>query len=566
MVGEVFLWGYRYDERRDKLPALSKFKAGVTIRERKVELSRRPLVGVSLGMHVVGSTLPKCDPLDPATMHAGVLKRFAAATPTIDAATLIKFRLFVSNWLKANLIPLAPDTDVTVEEWLRQTNYPAHRKKELLEKWKAVDDIRHNPSGKNFTCKSFMKDESYPSYKHARGINSRSDEFKCAVGPIFKAIEKIVFDHPSFIKHVPIEQRPQYIYDMIAREGASYIATDYTSFEGLFVAELMESCEFQMYEHMTQFLPDHDAFMQLVDDVLGGENLCEYKSLTVKIKATRMSGEMCTSLGNGFSNLMFMLFMCEMKGCTNVSGVVEGDDGLFTMQGTPPTADDFLKLGLIIKLEVHTSLYTASFCGIVFDEDDKQNLTDPREVLATFGWGSKEYARSGFAVKLALLRCKALSFAHQYPGCPIIGNLAFAALRMTDKATLTAKYGRQLRVQYGKRFRKVLDHMNMWEREQLMSSMRDYKKLKYVAPGMGSRHLVEQLYGIPIDHQIKIEEYLDSLTEVGPLDCPYIDMHMLSDWKHYYENYAFVGQRSDPELETPSRNWPHMAAPPEWNR
>lgn len=39
-------------------------------------------------------------------------------------------------------------------------------------------------------------------------INSRSDAFKAFSGPFFKAIEKVVYEMPEFIKHTPVPDRP----------------------------------------------------------------------------------------------------------------------------------------------------------------------------------------------------------------------------------------------------------------------------------------------------------------------------------------------------------------------
>jgi len=557
--GELFIYGCRYDERRLELAKLPLSKADFWVKEKPDwQPGRRVAVSTCLGMSVKGACLPKVDPCDARTLHAGVLKRMAPETPKIKPTILYEFRRFVRAWLRENLTPLTPESDVSVETWLETTLYPAHRKSELLEKWKAVDDIRSDPK-RFFTCKSFVKDEFYTEYKHARAINSRSDEFKCAVGPIFRLIEKAVFAHPAFIKRVPVADRPQYIKDMLETVGAQYLATDYTSFEGLFVTELMSACEVELYTYMTSKLPSGRWFLQLVEDVLMGENLCQFKTLLVKILATRMSGEMCTSLGNGFSNLMFMLFTCERKGCKDVRGVVEGDDGLFTVRGTPPTIEDFAELGLVIKLDIHQSLSTASFCGIVFDEDDRVNLTDPRKVLATFGWSSREYVRAKPMVKKALLRAKALSLAYQYPGCPIVTALAAAGLRATQEVSKTIDFKRAMG--------NMMKVMTTWEREWLIEAAQGYAQgFKVVEVGNNSRHLVEHLYGIPYDHQIRIEEYLYSVRGIVQLDCPYIDMHMSPQWKHFYEEYAFRTSRLDPDLERPTRSWAHPPAAPEWCR
>ncbi len=379
-----------------------------------------------------------------------------------------------------------------------------------------------------------MKDETYPTYKHARGINSRSDEFKCAVGPIFRLIEKAVFKHEAFIKKIPVKDRPQYIIDMIQRQGAVYVATDYTAFESLFVAELMESCEFELYDYMTSKLPQHDWFMQLCHKVLAGENICEFKDFVISLEAVRMSGEMCTSLGNGFSNLMFMLFMCQECGCDDPMGVVEGDDGLFSMKGVPPTKEHFSKLGLNIKLEVHHSLETASFCGLIFDAEDKLNITDPREVLATFGWTTANYARARPSVHRTLLRCKAISLAYQYPGCPILNALAEKTLELTRSHDVRHM---------------VQQWKNTYERDQLLDALK--AKLILQPPPMRTRLLVEQMYDIPVDHQVKIELWIRGLTCIQPLNHPLILMHMSPVWVDYYDRYCL-----NEITRNPAAAWP----------
>lgn len=510
------------------------------------------MVAVSLGCHVDGAAQPHPDPQDPETMHAGIAKRFLCETPRIDPKVLASLREFVRKWLRSNLVPISPEEDLSVPTWLKQTNYPQFRREELLRVWEDTDeDVTRDPFRKHFKCKSFMKDETYPTWKHARGINSRSDAFKCAVGPIFKAIEHEVFKHPAFIKKVPIEQRPAYLKDLLYRGGATYFATDYTSFEGLFVAELMEAVEFELYDYMTSCHPCHDKFMFLCHNVLAGRNVCEYKYNTACVDATRMSGEMCTSLGNSFANLMIMLFICEEKGNSETKGAVEGDDGLFTTIGTPPTTGDFERLGLIIKLEVHQELSTASFCGIIFDENDLCNLTDPRKVLATFGWGSRKYAMAKASTLDSLLRCKALSFAHQYPGCPIVQSLARYGLRVTSSVISPNDA------------RRINNMSDSWLRERYSRALENPVCFKPI--GFGSRMLVERLFRIPIDHQLKIEAYLDSLSVRTPLRCPYIDWCMAREWRDYWAEYSVVPQdKRSRDLEYPSRTWPSTKEYDEW--
>ncbi len=547
--GRVYAYGYRY--REVPLPGLLKdgklnIKPGSVIGATMgdPDLEVRPIVQVSLGCHAQGIALPHPCPQDVDTMKAGTAKRFAIRTPPVDPELLMKFRRFVKRWIHHNLTPLSPDEDVSIETWLEHCPYPAYRKKELLELFYSVLD----PSDpRYYKCKSFMKDETYPTYKHARAINSRHDYFKCRVGPIFKAIEKVVYKHPSFIKHVPVKDRAKYIFDMLFVPGAKYIATDYTAFESLFVKELMEACEFELYDYMTSKLPCHAEFMDLCYGVLAGSNECQFKHFKTTVPATRMSGEMCTSLGNGFSNLMFMLFTLSENGCSDVEGVIEGDDGLFRFRGPVPTEAQFARLGLMIKMEVHDRLETASFCGLVFDLEDKRVVTNPLEVAAAFGWTSRRYARSGNSTLKVLLRAKSLSLAYQYPGCPIIQSLAHYGLRMTR----------------GIQVKRVLEGhgLNMWERDQLSEAVRHGHT--WVEVGQRTRLLVEELYGVTLEEQRRIESYLDNLDQIVPLDLSPILHHFHSDVVSYWNDYVRVLNPKDQDLERPISSWP-VVYPREW--
>ncbi len=213
-------------------------------------------------------------------MVAGVAKRAATATPPPDRKLLRQLRKFVRRWCRKHLAQLPADTDVSFETWLSNTNYTETRKQELRRKHQACTNI-WDP--KYHICKCFMKDETYPTYKHARGIYSRTDEFKCFVGPWFKAIEGVVYKHPAFIKHVAVLDRPQYIIDQLFRPGAVYMATDYTAFESLFVKELMYSCEFELYSYMTAHVPGSNDFMRACREVIAGGNVLQFRDFTAYI-------------------------------------------------------------------------------------------------------------------------------------------------------------------------------------------------------------------------------------------------------------------------------------------
>jgi len=492
------------------------------------DYSYRKCVQTSLGCHIYGICLPHVDPDDRDSSLSGVSKRFARETPTPNRDTLRDLRKFVKRWLKKNLTRLDPTTDVSVERWLANTRYPDWRKKDLLAKWN--DYCLMKPNFNIFDVQSFIKDETYTEWKFSRGINSRTDEFKCLVGPIFQIISDKVFELPWFIKKIPVADRPDYIYDRLYSVGAKYFASDYTAYESHFTKILMENVEFQLYSYMTKDMPCHDDFMSLCSSVLAGTNKCRYKGFTAKLEATRMSGEMCTSLGNGFANLMLMLFLCDKKGCREVRGVVEGDDGLFAAIGNFPNSADFADVGFTIKIELHDNLATASFCGIIFDVEDRANVTNPLEALASFGWTTFRYHNAPDSTLMNLLRCKSLSYAYQYPGCPILQEMALYGLRMT--------HSRDVR-----HFVKESKSFDMWEREQLLDSL-SMLSIPIKEIGFNTRLLVEEKFGVPVDRQMLIESYFRNCSVIQPIPYEFVEDLVPVIWKDYYINYV---EEADPK-------------------
>jgi len=496
------------------------------------QTERKP-VAVSLGCHVKGVALPHVDPGDARTMLDGVRKRFACQMPGRNKELLDELREFVKRKIPKMFKPLSPTSDVSVETWLESTKYPLWRKKQLIDCWKRAQD----PNDPKYSeVKSFIKDETYVDWKHARGINSRDDVKKCQIGPIFRLIEKEVFKLPNFIKKVPVRDRPQYLIDRHYKPGLRYAGTDFSQFEAHFDRELMEAIEFQLYEYMVSELPAGPEWMRIVREVISGVNKCVYKFFTLFIEARRMSGEMNTSLGNGFANLMLLLFMFHKMG-EEVDPTVEGDDGITGFSGKVPDKNLISDLGLCLKMDVYEELTHASFCGMVFDFKARNIITNPSTELAAFGWTTSQYAKSSVNRHKALLRAKAFSMAYQYPGCPILWKLAQYGLRVTEG--LKAKPSR----------------MNEYEREQfleMISFVNDNKlkglpEIPIIEPSIATRQLVEKLYGITIDAQLRIEEYLDNKTEISPLDHGQIHTIMSRTWEVYFQNYTYKGPvpRSD---------------------
>lgn len=495
-------------------------------------------MAVSLGCAVDGVCLPHPDPKDDDTLIAGAEKRIVSRPPDgklpppLNRKLKRRFREFVRRWIRKNLTPVSPDEDLSFDTWIKQTQYPDWRKAELRIVHETLQGIYNSSDPELIKVKCFMKDEFYNEFKHARGIYSRVDYFKVLSGPYFKVIENQLYKHPSFIKHVPVRDRPQYIKNMLFSIGARYVATDYTAFESLFTKEMMEMCEFELYRYMFKHHRGA-ANMEYIMEVLSGWNICQYKNFSLLLRATRMSGEMNTSLGNGFSNLMFMLFVCHESGSKNVRGVVEGDDGLFTFSGRPPDVDLFKELNLRIKFEIHDDLSTASFCGIIFDTDECINICDVAKSLVSFGWTSGKYQGSTDDTLKTLLRCKAMSVCYQYPSCPVLDVLGRKILELTDRGLAVNSIIERDR------------SLNVWDRQKLREAARWSKRMpRHRECGIGTRVLLEKKFGLSVENQLIIESTINEMKNISTLTFPTVIFK--EDWVKYSSLYVTNSKDASP--------------------
>lgn len=510
-----------------------------------VDIKRRPPIAVCLGPTVSGVSMPIPDLQNANTALEGALYRFLRDIPNSKKPNK-HFRRFVKLWVRHNLTPIEHSEDLSFESWIKTTPYSDTRKQELRRVHTEIME-----SGKYKTeVKAFLKDEFYLDYKHARCINSRHDDCKVLLGPYFQAITEKLFDIgtiPWFIKKVPLPERPDYIYDMMYEPGRYYVCTDYTSYESSFTKTRQYDCERILYTEMLRNHPLKHHFIDLYDNGLIGTNNIKFKWFKLSVEAKRMSGEMNTSLGNGFSNLMFFLYIAKRLNLLNPRGVVEGDDGLFTFDSSisidkisSAMKTEFVKLGLDIKIDVHQKLSHASFCGMIFDDSDRTIIGNPLKIISSFGWTSAKYLAARLTIKNMLLRSKALSMAYQYPRCPLITELARSMLRLTlkcDVLTFLQKH--------------ATSFLDSYHLEIVRDAARlDHDgKLILGEPGLNTRALFDELYGITIPEQLHIENYFRNLDSLDQLDDPVLYALFPKRWKEFYGTYVDVVSNRDGNRE-----------------
>lgn len=225
---------------------------------------------------------------------------------------------------------------------------------------------------------------------------------------------------------------------------------------------------------------------------------------------------MTTSVGNGLANFYLMLFLSTLHGDPEPYIIVEGDDSL-VKTNAELTDKMFANLGFTIKLEKHASFNTASFCGIIFDFDSLTNIIDPIKTILKSPWASYKYAFAGNKTLKSLLRAKALSLAHQNPGCPIVDAYSKYLLRMTSDVNPN------------------FNDINPYELAQLG----DLKNIPYKEVQMSSRTLMFEKFNIPIEHQLYIENLFNNKNDLLPFDDSIILFYCNSDQLDYARNYQY---------------------------
>jgi hypothetical protein len=419
---------------------------------------------------------------------------------------------------------LPPHYDLSPETWVEKTTYTRKEKdgflRELFEQGFLTKLDR--------ACKCFIKAETYPEYKHTRPIKSRTDRFKVYMGPAFQGINEILFsDLESFIKKIPVWQRPEFLMNKL-KEFIKINCTDYSSFEAHFIDMVMFTIEYPFYCWCTWLLPIADDFRDELATLMK-RNVCKFYDFIVDCMS-RASGEMNTSSGNGWVNMILFKYVSQVKQSTSMTASFEGDDGVTANipESSAPTTEDYFSLGWTCKMVTVEKFEEASFCGIVADSEELINVCDVRAYIGDFGWTRQQYMEANKITLLALLRAKGYSAVYQYKGCPILDALGHYALRVTDYTVVNKKM------------------MRMYKRGQLADSRFKNKKfeeiLKFFEHKRPERHntphntreLVAKLYGISIDQQINIENYLDALNEIVNLD---IDIDVPEQWRYNTEMF-----------------------------
>lgn len=509
----MVLHGYRCNDVGFDLnvPVASDLKTTI-LDSRRTRIGRgvsNGVVKVSLGCHVIGFAFPSPDPGHALTQLQGVRARLGRVLPVPKPDILRSFRRFCALEARRRFPCVPADYDFSVDAWLDKTMYDGVRKAEIL---KAHDDHYLRGYSRN-VVNLHTKREGYPCFKPARGIYARGDYWKSVLGPIVKAMEECVYDDPCLIKHIPVCDRAKHLLTTVFQcdEGLCY-GTDYSAFESSFTAEILK-CEFEIYKHLLRF--HRDKFETLMN-VLLGVNRFKSRFLTGSIIARRMSGEMNTALGNALAN-MFVLEFLARRNDSKVTHVVEGDDGLFRVDGHwRPEPKDWSELGFSIKIETFNSISESCFCQLVSDPSELVNIASPYRKILNFGWSYSPRAlhTNNKRILNGLLLAKAQALACELPHCPMMWALSRRLVEILAGYTPIYESNYQRWLYEGKNVPVP------------------------TPPGINTRRLFERLYNIPVESQLAFENYILSRSEpLSPIVWNLSTIGIHDDCIRYYNSY-----------------------------
>jgi hypothetical protein len=304
---------------------------------------------------------------------------------------------------------------------------------------------------------------------------------------------------------------------------AHWMVTDYTSYEGTETRLLDRACFLQLVSYMVRQLPNAGWLLALVRCGVLGPHECVGRSISYTSVDARMSGDMWTSLANGFNNLMVMSFLCHEHGW-EVDGVVEGDDGIFGVDGAMPTEKEFECLGLKIKLDIVDNLRRCGFLHMYWTSDYDM-VTDPRKRLLTLSAYSGQSRDCGIKVARALLRGRIFSLAVEFPRCPVLHDLIVRGLDLTSG--VNPRY----------------DVDDWWAREKFSNRGLENGLPAWVAISLRrgvtaeARAMVSELWGLTVPQQAHLEGIAKCLSLHEPMCVHRVVELFPEDWVAYDAAY-----------------------------
>lgn len=504
----VALYGYR----ADTVPIPIKLaKPHIRIeesgRKQREPARRRKYVATDLGPHIVGAAPTIPDIAADVNVLDAIYNRIFKRPHKSSRALLAELKAFITDVYLPEFGKAEFNWDTSFESFIKQWEQPAARKAvltALFEEFCAT--YQYDP-----TVKAFIKFEAYPEYKHPRGIYSRSDSYKAVFGPLYSILDKFVFSHPDFIKHVPVADRAAYLDNLFGEAvgDGNLFKSDYTAYECSYVWELFDAVLLPLVDYVLSSVFGFPDLVSTIKRDIMGINRINFRGFMVYILCTLMSGEFITSALNSFCNAACIRFVAHRSGATLGPLKVEGDDSIFWVIAGKMSIKIWQGLGLTVKLEGCTSIGDAGFLSMHWVKPDEM-FRDPRKTILKFGWMDARYHGMKSNLRRRFLRCKALSIACETPRAPVVWALASRFIELTKGVVIG----------------NLLDSnaFDSYERQRLKLMLGNWRTP--APPSIETRVLCEELFGLSVNEQLDMEREIMALPDTDtPLHFRVWDPH-----------------------------------------
>jgi len=303
---------------------------------------------------------------------------------------------------------------------------------------------------------------------------------------------------------------------------------DFESFEAHHTGVKYQISQFWK-RHVLQNVFGAQHFFDLESQLGSENNECQFKDVFVAVWQRLMSGKMTTSSDNAVLDLCLMLFMMLrtryphltseelVDHCDECPLIVEGDDNM-SLSSWPKAQCLIDGLGIKLKMEHHSDFSQGSFCGIVADYDNLENVVDPRKVLADFGVLEMKWAGARPSRAIALVRAKAFSYGFAYGACPVVASYARYILRVTS----------------GHDARWAVQHQDWYYRGLVDDAIRIGHNNLFREVQASTRLLVAKLYGVSLEQQKVMEDQFDMCAVLQPHE---VGMEVPVAWRDFSLRY-----------------------------
>lgn len=265
---------------------------------------------------------------------------------------------------------------------------------------------------------SFVKKEKLSKPKLARLIQARSPVYNLAVAKYLKPFERWFyeseFNGAKFVtKGMSLEQRADLLVDAWSQfDNPMAILLDHSTFDACVTENHLKTVH-KIYQRACR--SKHLRYLLKMQLRNRG---CTKNGIRYRVKATRMSGDFDTALGNTLINY---LVIRQVMGSRKFRLLIDGDDSVVVCEKHRFDPTKFKQLGFNTKVQFSYQLQGIDYCShrLVVTPEGSFFARSPFKILSSIQYAVRKY--QGHA-KLRYLAGVAYGELHRSGKCPMVGG------------------------------------------------------------------------------------------------------------------------------------------------